>query len=228
MYFIDYIYEKNKKSFKFNIDTSSLTSSYKKLQYKANIAWFQSFSPVMDILYFQIIRQTECAVCNKKNLNFENQSVLEVDIKDNESLSTSINRFFKPYYLEDWTCDKCNIKSKKNMIIQQLWFLPKVLIFCIKRFKFEKNKMNKLKHSLDIPFTIDMKPYCLQQNITYNYRLSSVINHLGTSYYGHYNCDLLNNDEKSFIKIDDDVVIKNNISLNSQNCYILFYEQITG
>lgn len=226
MYFIDYLFESQKKSFKLNNgDTND--SAYKKLQFKCNTHWYRSFSPIMDVLYFQIVRQTECSVCNKKNINFENQSILELDIvDDNDSVHKSILRYFQNQFVEDWTCDVCKVKSNKNMMIQRLWFLPKTFIICVKRFKFINNKMTKLKHTFNIPLAINLKNVCLQQNIPYEYKLSSVINHLGSSYYGHYNSDLVYPNQ-SIIKIDDDAILKSNVKLNEQNCYIIFYEQST-
>ena len=224
MYYIDSIYEKHKKHFHIKNNVNN-TSAYKKLQFKCNEAWFKNYSPIMDTLYFQIIRQTECAVCNHKNLNFENNSILEVDIEGNDDdLVSSIQRYFTSHYIEDWTCDKCNEKSDKNRVIQQLWFLPKVLIVCVKRFKFTNNKMMKLRNTFKIPDEIDMKTHCLQQNCNYKYKLSSVINHLGSSYYGHYNCDLITQNH-NIIKIDDEFIVnKTNNKLNEENGYILFYE----
>jgi ubiquitin C-terminal hydrolase len=228
MYFIDYLFESKKKSFKLTKSDTNDVTAYQKLQFKCNTHWFKSFSPIMDVLYFQIVRQTECYVCKKKNLNFENQSILELDIiDDNDSVHKSIVRYFHDQILDDWTCDVCKAKSDKNILIQRLWFLPQTFIICIKRFKFLNNKMSKLKHPIDIPPTLNFKSTCLQKNIHYAYKLSSVINHIGTSYYGHYNSDLIRSDQ-SIIKIDDESIIKSNVTLNEQNCYILFYEQSTG
>lgn len=224
MYYIDSIYEKHKKHFTIK-NNQPIDSAYKKLQFKCNEAWFKNYSPVMDTLYFQIIRQTECSVCNHKNLNFENNSILEVDIEGNDDdLISSIQRYFTSHYVQDWTCDKCNEKSEKNRVIQQLWHLPKVLIVCVKRFKFMNNKMMKLRNTFKIPNEIDLQNHCLQQKINYKYKLSSVINHLGSSYYGHYNCDLITQKD-TIIKIDDEFIInKTNNKLNEENGYILFYE----
>ena len=226
MYYIDSIYEKHKKRFCIKNNDTSSDSAYKKLQFKCNEAWFKNYSPIMDTLYFQTVRQTECSVCNHKNLNFENNSILEVDIIDgnNDDLTSSIQRNFTSYYIEDWTCDKCNEKSEKNRVIQQLWYLPKVLIVCVKRFKFHNNTMMKLKNTFKIPNEINLQKHCLKQNCNYEYKLSSVINHLGSSYYGHYNCDLIT-PKNAIIKIDDEIIInKTNNKLNEENCYILFYE----
>lgn len=224
MYYIDDIYEKHKKHFTIK-NNKHLDSAYKKLQFKCNEAWFKNYSPIMDTLYFQIIRQTECAMCNHKNLNFENNSILEVDIEgDDDDLTSSIQRYFTSHFVQDWTCDKCNEKTDKNRVIQQLWYLPKVLIICVKRFKFTNNKMIKLRNTFKIPNEIDMQNYCLQQKINYKYNISSVINHLGSSYYGHYNCDLITKKD-TIIKIDDEFIVnKTNNKLNEENGYILFYE----
>lgn len=224
MYFIDSIYEKHKKHFHLANKIETLHSAYDKLQFKCNQFWFKNYSPIMDVLYFQIIRQTQCSMCNHKNINFENNSILEIDVEtEPDDLNTSIHRYFKSHFVEDWTCDKCNLKSNTNRVIQQLWYLPKVLIVCVKRFKYMDNRMAKLRNTMRIPKEIDMEDHCLRKYDNYTYKLSSVINHLGTSYYGHYNCDLVQNDS-SIIKIDDESILHGTNNLNEQNCYLLFYE----
>ncbi|QOI90298.1 hypothetical protein QKU58_gp033 [Pyramimonas orientalis virus] len=221
MYLIDIMYEEQKKSFQINGLTGTV-SAYKKMQHKCNKEWFKAYSPIMDTLYYQIVRQTECSLCDNTNLNIENNFILEVDIeKDNDSLVNSIDRYFAKHYVTDWTCDKCHKNSNKNEIIQKLWMMPKLLIVCVKRFKYMNGEMSKLKYSMDIPERLNMEHHCLQKDISYEYTLSGVINHLGDTYYGHYNADLMVNGD--IIKIDDDSIIKYK-SLNDQNCYILFYE----
>lgn len=228
MYWIDHLLESKKKSFRLNPPTDTLDTAYKKLRFKCNKHWYQSFSPIMETMYFQIVRQTECAVCDKKNLNFEKQAILELDITEKgDFIDASIRRYFENQYVKDWRCDVCKVKSDKNMVIQRLWYLPKILVLCVKRFKFMDNKMVKLKHPMGIPTTLDLRDVCLQQKIHYEYQLSSVINHLGSSYYGHYNNDLVYPDG-SIIKIDDDIIVRRNNKLNEQNCYLLFYEQSSG
>jgi ubiquitin C-terminal hydrolase len=224
MYYIDHLLESRKKSFRLS-EPDALDTAYKKLKFKCNKHWYQSFSPIMETMYFQIVRQTECAVCDKKNLNFENQAILELDIVEGgDSVDASIRRYFGNQFVDDWRCDICRVKSDKNVMIQRLWYLPRILVLCVKRFKFMNNKMIKLKHPMDIPTTLNLKDVCLQQKIPYEYRLSSVINHLGSSYYGHYNSDLVSPDG-SIIKIDDDIIIKRKNKLDEENCYVLFYEQ---
>ena len=84
--------------------------------------------------------------------------------------------------------------------------------------------MIKLRNTFKIPNEIDMQNYCLQQKINYKYNISSVINNLGSSYYGNYNCDLITKKE-TIIKIDDEFIVnKTNNKLNEENGYILFYE----
>jgi ubiquitin C-terminal hydrolase len=162
-------------------------------------------------------------MCDNKNLNIENNFILEIDILEkNDSVSQSIDRYFSTYHVDDWICDKCNKHSKNNVIQQKLWMLPKTLIICVKRFAHMNGKMKKLNYEMDIPHTLNLDDHGLQTNVSHIYTLKGVINHLGSSYYGHYNADVVVDGE--LIKIDDDVIQKRS-SLNEKNCYILFYDQ---
>jgi ubiquitin C-terminal hydrolase len=223
MYFIDILYETQKKPFTIASVVKQTDSVYKRVQHKCNESLYNAYSPIMDVLYFQLVRQTSCSLCNNRNLNIENNFILEIDIVDNEdSVIKSIDRYFTTHVVADWTCDKCNLNSRENTIVHKMWMMPKTFIICVKRFKYLNGKMTKLNYSIDIPETLDFTKYGLQKRISHDYKLSGIINHLGNSYYGHYNADIIANGE--MIKIDDDVIIKGK-SLNEKNAYILFYEQ---
>jgi ubiquitin C-terminal hydrolase len=224
MYYIDILYEKDKKAFVYPLNVKKSDSAYKRMEYKCNESWYKAYSPIMDVMYFQLVRQTSCSLCDNTNLNIENNFILELDIVNDEkdTVEMSVSRYFDTLVVDDWTCDKCKMNSKENSIIQRLWMLPKTLIICIKRFKYINGKMRKLKYPISIPDTLDLTNYVLQKNVPKKYSLSGVINHLGNSYYGHYNADVIVNGE--MIKIDDDVILKSK-SLNEENAYILFYDQ---
>jgi ubiquitin C-terminal hydrolase len=61
---------------------------------------------------------------------------------------------------------------------------------------------------------------------SYKYKLKCVINHIGSSYYGHYNTDIVIDENRS-IKIDDlNLKLNTNKIKDVNNCYVLFYEKV--
>jgi len=226
IYLIDIIYERTKRKFSVKNNTTS-NSLYKKLENNCNQKWFASYSPIMDVLYFQIIRQTKCSSCDNRNLNFENNSIIEIDIQEaNDSVTNSLKRYFDTITVNDWTCDKCQMNSEKNLTFQQLWYIPEILVISIKRFKYVNGKMVKLKYPMSICDIIDIENYCLKMETSYKYKLKCVINHIGSSYYGHYNTDIVIDENRS-IKIDDlNLKLNTNKIKDVNNCYVLFYEKV--
>ena len=101
-----------------------------------------------------------------------------------------------------------------------IWKFPLTLILNIKRFAYDKNgvarKVNKM-------LKMDKHLKVLDNKKEYNYTLTSVVYHYGSSLSGgHYNVDL--NKNGSWYKLDDDAVGKlDDLPEAASNCYILIY-----
>lgn len=224
MLLIDYLYEQNNKEILLNAP-STLSTSYMKLSYKCDKLWFSKYSPILDLFYTQLVIQTQCTQCNHAYLNFENECVIQLDIRYSiDNLSKALQRFFEDNILDHWKCDNCR-SSLKNMRIQRIWRLPKILIICVKRFKYKDNNMAKVSFDFDVPFVLDMKKYTLKKYHNYRYKLKSIINHYGQPSYGHYNVNILKNDE--IVNIDDETISNNIKNIDTKNNYICFYESVT-
>ena len=162
-----------------------------------------------------ILSTVTCTQCNNKIHNFEPFISLPLDIHENNN---SIVDMFKAFlktteHQGDWRCEHCNdfTKYKKQ---QQLWKVPKVLIFLIKRFNdfYQKN-------SLCIHVNTDLQI----NNISYNYVGSG--NHYGNLFGGHY-CALCKVD-KQYILYDDlnvSIIDEGKFQTFAKDTYLLFYE----
>lgn len=210
MLYIDIFYEKVK------MNNNSIMSD-NILMKQCEKKWNTNYSPIQEIFYYQTIRQVQCANCLKKNINIEtsNTICIEPDI----DINTAIDNYFQSYYQNDWTCDKCNISSKKNRVSTYITRLPKIFIICIKRFGTQSNR-----NLNNIPLLIDFEKFTIKSSNT-RYSLISTIEHVGSSNFGHYYTKLLLNDV--VYEIDDETINKNSSNLiNDKNTYILFYQQI--
>ena len=209
-------------------NTSSLSTSFQKLNYLSQLNWYQDYSLLKEHFYFQYIQCIDCYKCKKNHINIQESFVLEIPIQK-QSIIDGVNDFFKNNILDssEWKCDKCNSLHTKNTTQNYLWKLPDVFIICIKRFSFTKNTIKKDFSEIDINYTINLNPFFINKknNIDYTYELKSIANHHGNSYYGHYTADILDNiNDLKIIKFDDlnKTLIKN---LDNCNSYILFYER---
>ena len=200
------------------------------MEYKCNLEWYKSYSHIKDVLFTQIVRQTECIHCKYYTINIENVPSLNINIPSTSKTDTvqnCIDQYFNNIDVEDWKCDKCNRVNNKPLVIQKTWYLPNVLVLCIKRFKFVNNKAVKINTHIDIPEYIDLEKHSLKIYNNCKYKLSAIVNHSGTSFYGHYTCDLIKT-LYNILHIDDDRVTNvTKKSIQNKNCYIILYNRVT-
>jgi len=220
-YLIDFIYELQKVQHTIK-KPESINTPYSKMEFKCRTKWFESYSPIMDVLYTQLVRQIQCVYCNHFTINIENVSSIDINLSSS-NLDECVNTYFNNVNVENWKCDLCQKVNKKPLVLQKCWHLPNTLVLCIKRFKFIKNKPMKINTHIDVPYTIDLESHSLKIYSDYRYRLSGIVNHSGTSYYGHYTCDLIKSQNLLIHIDDDDVKGITNKSIQNKNCYILFF-----
>lgn len=221
-YLIDFIHEVYKVHQTIK-KPDSLITPYSKMQFKCHTKWFESYSPIMDVLYTQLIRQIQCIYCNHFTINIENVSSIDINMSS-PNLNECINTYFNEVNVEFWKCDHCHKVNQKPIVLQKCWHLPNTIVLCIKRFKFVNNKPMKMNTHIDVPYSIDLESHSLKVYDNYMYKLSGIVNHSGTSYYGHYTCDLIES-PNYLIHIDDDVKSRTKKSIQNKNCYILFYSK---
>lgn len=184
--------------------------------------WLSQYSPVQEVVYYQLLRSIKCPSCSHVVTSIEKSSNLYVQAGP-DGIETSIRTHFCPSRLDDWKCDKC--MNSNNEISCYITKLPKLFIICIKQFsndcrsKIKKIQVNKIPHHLDL------RPYTLLPNENTRYTLSSAIDHVGTLHYGHYFTRVLS-ETNQVITIDDESVrVSKDDALYDTNSYILFYEQ---
>ena len=88
-----------------------------------------------------------------------------------------------------YKCSKCKAKDQhsKDMTIFRF---PQVLVVHLKRFYNSFMRREKISSQVDIPFTLDMRPYAPHVNdknkIGMHYNLYGISHHSGSLYGGHY------------------------------------------
>lgn len=160
-----------------------------------------------------------CGNVSKTSSSFED---ICVDIEKSESISQSLDAYFASEKLNDFKCDSCKeICTTKKYSIQSP---PKSLCVQVNRFTYQ-GKLNKL---ITIDPRISLSKYSTQEGeeTSWNYRLVSMINHIGDNRNcGHYTAICLSEDKK-FYKFDDDKVdsmLPEDV-FPTTDCYVIFYE----
>jgi ubiquitin C-terminal hydrolase len=168
-----------------------------------------------------ILNVIKCETCNNITFNFEPFISIPLDICDNTDISSMLRDYLKSSTSKgDWKCDKCNDCTQYTKKLQ-LWKLPKVLVFHIKRFN---NHISKNTTPINIPESFQIKS---NQNLV-KYQLSSMALHYGNLNKGHYIS--ICKDEQKYMLYDDINVVKidKQCLKNNKEVYILMYNQATN
>jgi len=153
--------------------------------------------------------------CLNKNIHYEKNNFLLLDINDNTNSLDDCYRYYKSIekLCDDnlYFCEKCNFKrigSKRTEISQ--W--SKHLIIVLKRFNYN-GRSQKINQEIDIPI-----------NWRHNYVLKGIVFHSGSTFGGHY-IYIGNHNNKWFIFNDDYIKEISEFELNNykNNGYIYYY-----
>jgi len=144
---------------------------------------------------------------------------------------------------EYWYCSKCkdHVAAQKQL---QLWRLPRILVFHIKRFQYRASqyfahsvRRDKINKYVDYDVNgLDMSPYCMDPSAACDggaepvYDLIGVVNHMGSMSYGHYTAAIRHPDQPDVWRKADDSRV-NNIDekqAKSEYAYLLFYKLREG
>ena len=174
-------------------------------------------------------RTTTAIFCRNENCNsVSHQSQIEVQIimlpLVEYTLESNLQRFFDEEILER-NCSKCGHNEGTKVV--SFTEDPEILVFQLKRFKFEENRISKIDSEIFVPTRMNLESGSL-------YQIIGTINHLGNSpASGHYTSTVYNETKKNFYLINDEE-IEEIESLNaevygqliSKTIYLIFYRQI--
>lgn len=170
------------------------------------------------------------------------RSALAEDAKNNAPLSLThcINAFTKEEDL-DSVCENC--KRKTMCMKMDIWRIPDILVFSLKRFAYVSGAPEKIDQAVDYPLEgLDMAQWVrklkpgvgLTQSTTIlqnTYDLYAVVFHSGSMEGGHYTTCCLHEDEgrTRWLLYDDEQVLEliGDIqkTVVSRNAYLLFYRR---
>ena len=186
-----------------------------------------------DLDYFKQI-ELEYTIKEKegKKEEEENKKEDEEEIDDGKmTLIKCLKKFCKEEQLQEgdeWYCPKCkeHVLAKKKM---DLFYLPKILIICFKRFVKDSYRWEKNEDEVEFPIhNLDMKDFVIGPDKEHSkYDLFAVSQHYGSTGFGHYTAVCLNNDGKWYSYNDSSCSETSESEAQSSAAYVLFYRRQT-
>lgn len=145
---------------------------------------------------------------------------VNMNIQHSSSVKKSIETLFEKEQIQGYKCEQCTATDTtiKRYSIDQP---PKILCININRTNINGTTA---KNPIDIPHTLSLKKF-MNINQETNYKLRSIINHLGEKItQGHYITYIPTNKVHGIIINDDNISYLKREELETKNCYMLFYE----
>ncbi|GAA6015024.1 hypothetical protein JCM11491_001630 [Sporobolomyces phaffii] len=207
-------------------------------------------SIVIDYFQGQLRNRMECLYCHETSTTYNPLQTLPLPIPDQRSdvfinLEDCIDEFLREEILDDenaWNCPRCRRArtASKQLAITRL---PQILIVQLKRFTSHASFASKVETLVDFPLdgldlgdllpegsTSDEYRLNLPHEVSTNYELYAVVNHLGeenTS--GHYTATVRKG--ATFLEIDDETISavppSDMVERYGSSAYLLFY-RLTG
>lgn len=127
-----------------------------------------------------------------------------------------------------WYCPRCKEHRQATKKLD-LWKLPEILVFHLKRFSYSRYLKNKLDTFVNFPIhNLDLTKYVKSKDgQSYVYDLYAVSNHYGGLGGGHYTayCKLI--DDNKWCHFDDSHVTPvTEAEIKSSAAYVLFYQRV--
>lgn len=178
--------------------------------------------------------------CGHRSTKVEVFNSLSLQVRDSNSINTSLDVFFDKELLDGenmYYCEQCKKKvpTIKSIAIKQL---PRCLVIVLKRFKFDYHQMKKIKINTFCSFehNINMMKYTTDKDTIPNteYELGGFIIHSGDGDRGHY-YSIIKDDRNKWFEFNDTNVREydpkniSNDAFGSDNqsktvsAYLLFY-----
>ncbi|KAH1229915.1 Ubiquitin carboxyl-terminal hydrolase 10 [Glycine max] len=126
-----------------------------------------------------------------------------------------------------WYCPRCKEHRQATKKLD-LWKLPEILVFHLKRFSYSRYLKNKLDTFVNFPIhNLDLTKYVKSKDgESYVYNLYAISNHYGGLGGGHYTayCKLI--DDNKWCHFDDSHVSPvTEAEIKSSAAYVLFYQR---
>lgn len=192
-------------------------------------------SLIVDLFQGQLRNTCVCLTCNHRNIRFEPFMYLSLPVTDScTKLRDCLDLYLQEENLigeNQWYCEKCkeHVDATKKI---DLWILPPILIFHLKRFKYDEYGKIGSKTATVVEYPLqewDLSGAVRSKAAaTAQYDLYAVSNHVGGLGSGHYTAHALNRFDDNWYEFNDSSVrrvdAETDLRRNS-SAYLLFYNR---
>lgn len=186
------------------------------------------YSRILDIFFGQYYSRLVCPNCNYVSHSYDPFCMITLPIGE-DNIYDCFNKFTQPEQLNNdnqWKCDNCHQYCNVSKQIT-IWKPPQILIIVLKRFDYLRLRSSKITNKIDFPLdNLDLSAYVSgYEKYETKYNAYAIINHTGTTNYGHYTAYCKNITNNKWYHYDDQ-----NVSEIGQptkdNAYVIFYKKI--
>ena len=203
------------------------------LDFEAGEAAWRQFKTMNDSIVTRLFHGLQrstllCTVCGFESATFETFSVLSLPLAIGGSLRHCLDQYVRGDLITDWRCSKCrrqqDVYKKLN-----LWRLPPVVIFHLKRFGFSGGTARKVHAQVTFPLRdLDLSQLAIGPHPNTHsmvYDLFGVVEHHGSQHSGHYTAYCFNQPAASWFFTNDTVVKESPThNVREATAYILYYK----
>jgi ubiquitin C-terminal hydrolase len=201
-------------------------------------SWQKSFSkeysPFVHMFYGMFHQKTECQACHTVSHRWEPFNALKVPApKEGQFnlLDSLRDDMLKQEDIDEYVCENCGPPRRPAKKSVSIWRMPLVLVLTLKRFGNDGKKIRTPVEALPLT-AIDLAPYFSAESPERTgetrYTLRGVVDHHGTSDFGHYTAQCRHTGNDKWHQYDDETVSELAGPRFGESTYMLFLERHTG
>jgi ubiquitin C-terminal hydrolase len=223
VWLLDQMYMATQEKVHFAPNTGTLVGSMKHLAFEGwKQAFEKQFSPLTDLIFGMNRVQYTCAHCRAIHTRWETFNTLKITPKKDTEWLDCIKDEFTSEEIEGYHCDSCKGKHTTTKQIQ-IWSLPKVLMFTVRRFTpmGTKDTTPIQYDGTTLNFSSLFAPESEEPKKDYN--LFGTVDHHGSMGGGHYTAQCLNPVWNNWHLYDDESAHPIQKPMLGSNTYMMFF-----
>lgn len=238
LFLFEAIHEATSQEVDMRILRAPAANKEEELVHGALKSWQDSFtkeySPFVHMFYGMFHQKTECQACHNVSHRWEPFNVLKIPVPTEgrfNMLDALRDDMLKQEDIDEYVCEKCGPPRRPAKKSVSIWRLPLVLVLTLKRFG---NDMRKIRTPVEaLPQTpIELSAYFSAESPERvgetRYTLRGVVDHHGTSDFGHYTAQCRHTGNDKWHQYDDESFRELPGPSFGESTYMLFLERHTG
>ena len=195
-------------------------------------AFSKEYSPFVHMFYGMFHLKTECQACKNVTHRWEPFNALKVPVPDEgpfNLMDALRNDTLKEESVDEYECEKCGPPRRPAKRIISIWRMPLTLVLTTKRFKNDGRKIRKPLEPLPLG-PIDFAPFFSAESPErlgeVRYSVRGVVDHHGTSSFGHYTAQCRHTGNDGWFLYDDEGVTALAAPHFGESTYMIFAERL--